>query len=101
MYILASPKSRLRDCRAAAGGCLRRLAIQQKGATMKNIKLADGYANWLEYAILHFDASWIMAAYMFDDEPVEREEVHALVRAEYEKLRLQASLPPSKLPPLE
>lgn len=72
-----------------------------KGAAMKNIKLPDGHANWLEHAILRFNASWVMAAHMFDDEPVERDVSHALVRAAYEKLRLQAGLPPSKLPSLE
>lgn len=68
---------------------------------MKTIKLPDGYANWLEYAVVHFDASWIMAEYMFDAEPAERQEIHALVRIEYEKLRHQAGLPPSTLSPLE
>jgi hypothetical protein len=68
---------------------------------MKNIKLPDGYANWLEYAVVHFDASGILADYMFDDEPVEKDEVRALVRAEYETLRHQAGLPPSALPRLE
>lgn len=68
---------------------------------MKNIKLPDGYANWLEYAVVHFDASWIVADYMFDDEPVEKQEVRALVRAEYERIRHQAGLPPSTLPALE
>ena len=81
---------------------------------MKNIKLPDGYANWLEYSVVHFDASGIVADYMkpdqthyeqihymFDDEPVEKDEVRALVRAEYETLRHQAGLPPSALPRLE
>ena len=68
---------------------------------MKKIKLPDGYANWLEYAVVHFDASGIVADHMFDDEPVKKDEVRALVCAEYERLRHEAGLPPSALPQVE
>jgi hypothetical protein len=60
----------------------------------KHPKPPAGYESWLEYAIARFDTRSAALHSMFDEEPVERDQLMRIVLAEFNELRSQAGLPP-------